>query len=301
MFEAELAGKLPDLASYEDYLTSCVFGALKYLPPGAGLLPLLYASTNHRSGISFGCYLERKNIRLGEVNEAQLLFWPRSSVYGEPDLVVILRGESESYIVPIEVKYFSGKHGEGEEDQLARYYSALATAEGRGTFSCEPIRQFSGELLALIYITQFAAEHEIEETSRELSLRGMGESRERIFHLRWQKVHEVVEELRFSECDPFRQKVLSDIRQLMRHKGLTPFKGFERLPRELSTEALLQFPVFFESEDIRRKRLLHFPALPDSLSREALSRRPVYSRVHDQQDSSFPGTVQESSTEVHGE
>jgi len=78
LFEADKAGKLPELADYEDYLTSCVFGALKYLPPGAGLLPVLCTATNQRLGTSLECYLERRGIRPADLDKAEFVFWPRS-------------------------------------------------------------------------------------------------------------------------------------------------------------------------------------------------------------------------------
>jgi len=160
---------------------------------------------------------------------------------------VILSGQSGSYIVPIEVKLFSAKHGVEEQDQLARYYVALASAEGRQTFACEAIQEFSGELLALVYVIQFSAQHEIEDSLRRLESEGMGESREKLFHLRWQNVHGVMKDLLSSERDPFRRNVLLDIAELMTHRGLMPFEGFPLLPRELSTEVLRPNPVFFGS------------------------------------------------------
>ena len=276
MFEADLAGKLPEIAAYEDHLTSCVFGALKCLPPDSGLGPVLRAATKHATDGCLGDLLDGKGIRLQEPEEAQLLFWPRSSEYGEPDLVLILKGQSESFIVPIEVKFFSAKHGEEEDDQLARYYEALATFEGRQTFNCEAIGGFSGELLALIYVTRFRAEQEIEETLRQLDYRGMGEARDRIFHLKWQEVHRVVGELCEAEKDPYRRTVLCDTKGLLEHKGLTRFTGFSSIPLALSEEDLVHVPAFLECQEARRRGFSHFPTLPESLPPEVLRRRPIY-------------------------
>lgn len=276
-----MAGKLPELAAYEDYLTSCVFGTLKVLPPESGLLPVLLASTHHTVDISLGDWLERTGIVLTHLEAAQFLFWPRSSRYGEPDLVVILRGESESFIIPLEIKFFSAKHGDEEDDQLMRYYEALATAEGRETFNCEAIQEFSGKLLALIYVTQFAAEHEIEETLKQLEDKGMGEARDKVFHLKWQEVHSVVEELWEAEQDPYRRKLLLDIKRLLAHKGLTPFTGFSQPGPELLASDLLRFPVFLECKEADRRGFSHFPALPESLAPEVLRGRPVFLQMHD--------------------
>ncbi len=282
MFEAEIAGKLPELAAYEDYLTSCIFGALKYLPPRSGLLPLLRASTNYALDSSLGDSLDRSGILSKDLKTAQLLFWPRSARYGEPDLVVILKGESGSFIIPIEIKFFSAKHGEEEDDQLMRYYQALATAEGRKTFTCEAIRRFAGEFLGLIYVTQFQAEHEIEVTLRQLDHRGMGHARDKIFHLKWQQVHSLVEKLWDAEEDPYRKKLLLDTKRLLEHKRLTPFTGFSRLGPDLSAKELLHVPVFLACEEVYAQGFSHFPALPDTLRPQVLRTRPVFLQERDQ-------------------
>ena len=139
MFEAELANKLPELKFREDYLTSCIFGALKYLNPEKGLFPILSYSYNYNSKKTLGEYLKDIGITFEDFDEVQLHFWPKSPAYGEPDIVMILEGKAGSFLVPIEVKYFSEKHGEGEDDQLMRYYMALSTHEGRKTFDNEAV------------------------------------------------------------------------------------------------------------------------------------------------------------------
>lgn len=276
MFEADIAGKLPEFADYEDYLTSCVFGALKYLPPNKGLLPVLAAAKNHRLDISLGHYCERESIQLKAVTEAQFIFWPTSSKYGKPDLVAILRGAARSFVIPIEVKYFAGKHGEEEHDQLGRYYEALSTPSARTTFSDSLIRQFSGELLAVVYVTQFAATHEIEATLHQLESEGRTDAQKRVFHLKWQQVYRVIQDQSLREHDPLHRRVLVDIERLLAHRHLKPFAGFRGLEPELSADARRRFPVFFESEEYQAREFCGFPTLPSPLSPRVLSRRSVF-------------------------
>ena len=278
MFEAEFAGYLPELKAYEDYLTSCVFGALKYLPPNKGLLPVLAAATNHRLGISLGDHCEREGIELKGISEAHFIFWPRCSGPrpSVPDLVVILQGGPHSFIVPIEVKYFAGKHGEEEDDQLVRYYQVTRTARARKAFGNDRIRRFSGELLAVVYVTQFAAKHEIEATLRQLESEGQTEAYKKVFHLRWQHLYTVTKRLLQSTENTSRERILADIARLLEHKHLKPFAGFPKLPSELSTEALPLRPVFLESPERSMHRFLGFSALPSGLSRQALCGRPVF-------------------------
>jgi len=70
----------------------------------------------------------------------------------------------------------------------------------------------------LIYVTRFEAERAIEETLRQLDYRGMGEASDRVFHLKWQQLHHVVEELCQAEGDPYRRTLLCDMKRLLEHK-----------------------------------------------------------------------------------
>ena len=62
MFAADIAGKLPELERGEDYLTSCVFGLLKYLPPERGLFLLIKNSFNYQLKVDLVTYFENQNI-----------------------------------------------------------------------------------------------------------------------------------------------------------------------------------------------------------------------------------------------
>lgn len=276
MFEVELVGKLPELRTHEDYLTSCIFGALKYLPPNHGLFPFLNSSFNYRLNTSLESYLKLQDIELTHFDKAQFHFWPRSWTYGEPDLVISLEGKLGSFLIPIEVKYFSRKHGEEEKDQLVRYYIALGTVEGRKTFNNEAIRQFSGGLLAFIYLTQFEAELELEQTLDVLESKGIGDAKNKFFHLRWQQISNIIEPILLKEHDANKKAIYTDIKELMIFKNLVPFTRFSKVPVGLTPELLLQLPVFFESEDIRRRHFTRFPDLPKQLSPGILSQLPVF-------------------------
>jgi len=250
LFEAELAGKLPELKSYEDYLTSCIFGVLKYLSPNDGLFPLLNASFSYQQKKSLEAYLKLQNVELTDFDKVQCHFWPRSSIYGEPDLIITLEGNLGSFLVPIEIKYFSGKHGEGEKDQLMRYYLALSSIEGRQSFH----QRFSGDILAFIYLTPFEAEYEIEQSLNILRTKGIEEAQNKFFHLKWQEIFKVVDLLLSNEQDSYKKAIYEDIKRLLEFKNLLPFAEFSELPTELSSELLLQFPIFFESKDVKSSR-----------------------------------------------
>ena len=84
MIQAELKGKLPELANIEDALTSDVFGLLDYLRFEEGLLPIMSIAKNLK-GLSFKEVLSNNGIDLEEYDRLELFFW-ESSKFGEPDL-----------------------------------------------------------------------------------------------------------------------------------------------------------------------------------------------------------------------
>jgi len=245
MFEAELANKIPEIKAHEDYLTSCIFGALKYLPPKDGIFPILGEALNYKLNKKLKDYLASKGLPLENFEKAELYFWPRSPKYGEPDIVMLIKDKNSSYIMAIEVKYFSYKHGEGEYDQLKRYFAGLSTNKNRTTFACDAIKEFSGDLLAIIYLTQFEAREEIADTLSALAKEDKKDVSNRFFHLKWQNVAGVIENLCLGEKDLYRKKIYDDIYKLLDFKNLMPFKGFSSLQKKIGLEQLLTLPIFF--------------------------------------------------------
>jgi hypothetical protein len=132
-----------------------------------------------------------------------------------------------------------------------RYYQALSTPGARRTCNDPRIQHFSGELLAVVYVTQLAAMHEIKATRRQMASRGLGQAQDRIFRLRWQHIYEEIVKLSCDEVEPHRKRVLVDIRTLLKHKHLTPFVGFRNPPSSLTTETLRKRPIFFRSRERR--------------------------------------------------
>ena len=266
MFEAELANKIPEVKAHEDYLTSCIFGALKYLPPKYGIFPILGEALNYRLKKKLNDYLASKGLPLEIFEKAELYFWPKSSKYGEPDIVILIKDKNSSYIIAIEVKYFSYKHGEGEDDQLKRYFVALSTNKNRTTFACDAIKEFSGDLLAIIYLTQFEARDEIVDTLNALAKEDKKDVSNIFFHLKWQNVAGVIENLCLGEKDLYRKKIYDDIHKLLDFKNLIPFKGFSGLHEKICLEQLLTFPIFFSTaKTILNRQFNGYSSIPKKL------------------------------------
>ena len=123
MLWAQLKGKLAiDGEGLEDLLTSNVFGALKYVPADAGLLPFLSRSVGE-SADDFHRLLK-------DVRDVDFDFWPRMEDGCEPDVLLSLTTTSgRRALVLVEAKYRSGKSsfrdlsakpGSPPQDQLAR-------------------------------------------------------------------------------------------------------------------------------------------------------------------------------------
>jgi len=108
MVVAELCGKISRTGANisdrsEDLLTSDTFGALRYLRPDEGLIPILCAAKRFLAG---------KCLEFGEVGALrETLFW-NTLKESEPDVILVF----EKSVVFIEVKYLSSKSGHFREE-----------------------------------------------------------------------------------------------------------------------------------------------------------------------------------------
>jgi hypothetical protein len=274
LFEVELHHKVPELEAREDYLTSCIFGVMKYLPPEDLLFSFLSKAFNYCSQCYFDEYLKRQGLSFGTFQNVEFLFWPRSQTYGEPDIIITFEDSNGAYLIPVEIKYFSEKHGEEEHDQLAKYYNGLVNRQGRTTFSQKKIRNFTGNLFAMIYLTQFEAELEIEETLTVLEPNDKN-AKNLIFHLRWQELAKILEKDITGKSLDYKDAIRADLRQLLTYKNLVPFSKFSELPADLSGIVLLQSPVYFKLNS-GSKHFKGFSHLPKHLPEYLLKHQPAF-------------------------
>jgi len=122
MIQAELKGKLPEVANREDVLTSNVLGMLKYIPPQRALFRILEEARDYSAARStFLHNLSATGIELSAYDSVEYLFWENSPVYGEPDLILLISSSGNDRIdlmLCIEVKLLSEKSRSGDRDQL---------------------------------------------------------------------------------------------------------------------------------------------------------------------------------------
>jgi hypothetical protein len=228
MLVAEIHGHIErELANNEDYLTSTVFGHLRYIPPTvfwteffsrAAGVPL----QGHESTLLDS--LTRAGVQLRDYETLDARFWPSFASFGTPDLVLCFSGpESRSLICIIEAKLWSGKSGFGEHDQLLRYLRLLDRPENLFL----PLR--SGELrsafTALLYLTPRESLPELIETSNLCSDRP--DLSARLFRAQWQDLAAAAE-TSFSTTDRRSGIILRDVAAFLRTRGLEHFRGYRR-------------------------------------------------------------------------
>jgi len=236
MIQAELHGKLPEVENKEDCLTSMVFGLISYLDFRDCMLKFLRKTRDYSK--------ERKSMvdrcpsDLNYYGMKKIIFWPRSSKHGEPDIVVILKPEKneEELLFVVEVKYQSGKSSNQEDDdQLKRYFKALSSAEFRKYFKNEDIRYFSGKFIGLIYLTEGVQRREVEESIKWIRKGGIIKNcEEMIFELRWEDITKVTEpENIISQPN---KRIFRDLKALLFYKGFNEFDGIPNINEELEKE-----------------------------------------------------------------
>ena len=225
MLLAEIHGKrLEATRNSEDYLTSTVFGHLRYIAPG-----LFWDELFTRAKGILG--LDGQEVSLGQrladtgclpsvYSRLQAYFWSKHQSHGEPDLILVFSGaELPPLVLLIEVKLRSEKSGTGDNDQLAKYLRILDDLNAVG------IHVPVGAHRYLVYLTPQDSKAEL------LASAGCSEDpvtqRHRLFRLQWQDVLEVAKLPRHHDQEPA-SLILNDIAAFLREWGLEYFGGMSR-------------------------------------------------------------------------
>ena len=224
MVMAELCGKISRSGSNisdrsEDLLTSDIFGALRYLPPDEGLIPILCAAMRFSDG---ECFEFGEGAVLKET-----LFWNRLRK-SEPDVIVVF----EKAIIFIEVKYLSSKSGHYSEE-LESTTNLEAASSDQLYRELVDLHNYKGkfERRFLIYLSAHRKmpDEDLRAGSRAISvldakLTSLFEMN--TFWLSWYDVYTTVLQLIAYQKNPYRIQVLSDIKNLLFKKGFRYFQGY---------------------------------------------------------------------------
>lgn len=242
MLIADIRGKLTlsELVS-EDFLTSAVFSAFRYL--GEHWLDRFI---NHAINIK----KEKLNVKL---QNPRYEFWPwfsNETKFGngaEPDVIIY----SEEIALIIEAKNYAGKSGEGvifdksekstaEDkskviiDQLGREYF-VGLNRILNSKHIQNNKQFSIKNFYLIFLTRhsFFPNNEIEETLKSISIIRRGEHQNaanRIYWLNWQKAVPIFKEIvTLKPKNSFQHRISKELIEFLERRDLSVFSGFKFL------------------------------------------------------------------------
>jgi hypothetical protein len=235
MLQAELAGHaLSEALGSEDYLTSTVFGLLKYVD-GQSFWDNLF----HRA-VSVGANTEWTLGKLcvagyGQSTAVEISFWQKYED-GVPDLTVRFIRDGKLLIrILIEVKLHAGKGEAGDEelDQLVRY---ARLAEKLSTKDAPTI---------LLFLTPGDPVPDIQESVNLLQNKPSAASR--IYGLQWGDVHAAcLDTCRSNLATRMEQQLLGEVAAYLQKRNFDFFSGFHRIPfQEFKPQSL--FPCTAEA------------------------------------------------------
>lgn len=256
MLVADIKGKLSlSETTSEDFLTSAVFSAFKYLGPR-------YLNEFLNNAINS----EGKHLELS-LEKPDYSFWPwfgsdDSKVGGaEPDVVL----SAENLTIIVEAKNYSGKSGSGivdltneqstgtsdyrVDDQLAREYNI-------------GLKHKSKDFL-LIYLTRDSVipVKDIDESIESIAKHWPDErrnARKRIYWVNWQVAYLIFEKLlNNSNATVFEQELCNDMVQFLERRDLDTFAGFDFSDFHISPsifisesqKVLKEASIFFSQEE----------------------------------------------------
>lgn len=226
MLVAELHGKSLEFArNSEDYLTSAVFGHLRYVPPSVFWPDFLAVAQSvpepGEMEVHLGQTLRTAGIDLALYDRLETRFWVYHPTLGEPDLLLFFSGGPQPPLVVLaEVKLWAGKSGCGGDDQLIRYLGILDDLA-----AVDP-RLPRGAGRYLIYLTPRESLLEVEDSLAQSA--DSARDRRRLFRLKWQDLLVAARHSAAMALEPART-ILSDVASFLSRIGLEYFDRFGRI------------------------------------------------------------------------
>lgn len=226
MLLAEIHGKSLEAArDNEDYLTSAVFGHLRYVQPGLFWDVLLKRARGlpgpGGQESSLGRVLANAGRSPSAYSRLEVRFWRHHTRHGEPDLILLFGADGRSpLVVLIEAKLWSEKSGTGDRDQLVRYLRVLEDLAAVGVHVPADAARF------LVYLTPGESLAEVADSAGRVD--DPVRDRPRLFRLQWQDVLEAADEAWPGSPEPA-CTILADVACFLRVLGLEYFKGMSRL------------------------------------------------------------------------
>lgn len=194
----------------EDLLTASVFGLIRYLPAEILLIPILKRAENIR----------KKTLRIEnniKDNSIEFDFWPQLK-FSEPDLKIEM---DHKHTILIEAKFYSGKSGGCEKDQLYRQYKDLSN--------------LNSGLRSIVYLTKNRTIPEAEILESVKAVCNFGDDLDPLdfqnntYWLSWFDIWEICKSKTPESI--FQKRIITDICELLERLGLKHFTGFSRFKK----------------------------------------------------------------------
>lgn len=220
---------VPEATGNEDYLTSAVFGHLRYVRPSIFWEEFLSRAVGlpvADDEPSLLDVLTASQLRLRDYTSLDIRFWPTHSKLGTPDMLLCFSGPGiDPCVLIIEAKLWSGKSGTGEKDQLFRYLQLLENLEELDLpLSAEQLRSAEAFLL---YLTPRESLPELHDT---VKMCGEGSFLwRRLFRAQWQDIV-LAAEASYQEADRLDGMILRDVSAFLKVRNLEYFRGFTSTP-----------------------------------------------------------------------
>ena len=205
MIDAEMKRKIPKLETWEDVLTSNVFGLLELIEY-KHLLGLISMASNHKN-VSVEDKLKDKKIKTVEL-------WKYFKGIGEPDILVTL--DDGTFFI-IEVKYFGQEHnkkGNQVEDN-----------------SEETDKQEDGQLSKYLKINNKPSDFIIYLTANYQSIKQIEDSKsdskdclDKIYHIHWEQFNEYLGKIK--NLEGIEKNIINKIIKYLDYKGFKHWAGF---------------------------------------------------------------------------
>jgi hypothetical protein len=226
MMQAELHGHASrEILTNEDYLTSTVFGHLRYLPPNIFWERFFSRAVGIQSEThTLLDYLKNASAEPSRADSLRVCFWPSHSELGTPDLCLCFSGEGlRPVVVVIEAKLDAGKSGTGENDQLLRYLLLIRRLTELDLPLTAHDRQRAAK--ALLFLTPHNSSAELRETAELCHDRALETL---LFRAQWQDITAAASACSLNTSGSSRT-ILEDIAHFLRRRNLEYFSGFARL------------------------------------------------------------------------
>lgn len=220
MLLAEIKGKHSSaIETDEDYLTSAVFGHLRFVKHGE-FWRKLFGKAIAANGATTNLMeqLAMSGASVEDECDLNVHFWP-NTIHGQPDLILdFANGLARSVVVVVEVKLYSEMSSSGSDNQLCKYFELLHDKAELNKLIGRELVDFE---IGLVYLTERFAAAEVQESIEKSEWPDAGN---RMFPLQWQDMTQVLRELR-----PRPTSFLGEVFQFLLRRRFDRFQGFQEI------------------------------------------------------------------------